>query len=112
MTKFYIEAWTPKQTWLDLSTEKRIAYMDQLGPAIQQLTELGAEIISWGMNDPSTHSRLGFDFFAIWKFPNEQIARTFEDIVTGSGWYGYFDQVNLQGSPEGPNDIIGKLINM
>jgi len=110
--KFYIEAWTPRQTWLEMSTEKRMEYMAQLGPAIQQLTDMGTEIISWGTNDPNTHNRLGFDFFAIWKFPNEEIARTFEDIVSGSGWYNYFDQVNLQGSPESPNDVIGKLINI
>jgi hypothetical protein len=110
--KFYIEAWKPKQIWLEMSKEQRIAYMAQLGPAIQQLTELGTEIISWGVNDLDTHNRLGFDFFAIWKFPEDEIARKFENIVADGGWYEYFDQVNIQGSPESPNDIIAKLISI
>ncbi|HTE01876.1 MAG TPA: DUF6616 family protein [Mucilaginibacter sp.] len=110
--KYYIEAWTPRQTWLDMSPEQRGAYMAQLGPAIQQLSEQGTEIISWGVNDDDTHNRLGFDFFAIWKFPNEELAKTFEGLVVDAGWYNYFEQVNIKGSPASPDDIIGKLIGM
>jgi hypothetical protein len=47
----YIELWKAKQAWMDLSTEERGNYMNALGPAIQQLLENGAQIVSWAAND-------------------------------------------------------------
>jgi hypothetical protein len=32
--------------------------------------------------------------------------------VVDAGWYNYFEQVNIKGSPASPDDIIGKLIGM
>ncbi len=110
--KFYIETWKPKQIWLDMSQEQRMEYMEKLGPAIQMLTAQGAEIIGWGKNDRDTHNRSVFDFFAIWKFPNDELAKTFENIVADGGWYDYFEQQNMQGSPTSPNDITAQLINI
>jgi hypothetical protein len=80
--KFYVEAWSAKQAWLDLSAEERGAYMGQV------------------------------DFFAVWKFPTDELAKSFEALVTGAGWYNYFTQVNLKGNAGGPEEIIGKMINM
>ena len=110
--KFYVEVWSAKQAWLDLSIEDRGAYMAQVGPAIQQLLEQGVEIITWGENDTDTVERLGHDFFAVWKFPTDELAKSFEALVTGAGWYNYFDQLNLKGDAASPQDIIGKLINI
>jgi hypothetical protein len=110
--KYYFEAWKARQTWLDMGQEARGAYMAQLGPAIQQLGEQGAEIITWGVNDAETFNRLDQEFFAIWKFPTEELANQFEELVNGAGWYNYFHQVNIKGSPATPTDIIGKLITM
>jgi hypothetical protein len=110
--KFYVEAWSAKQAWLDLSAEERGAYMGQVGPVIQQLMEQGVEIVSWSDNDTDTVERLGHDFFAVWKFPTDELAKSFEALVTGAGWYNYFTQVNLKGNAGGPEEIIGKMINM
>ncbi len=110
--KFYVEVWSAKQAWRDLSIEERGAYMGQVGPAVQQLMEQGVEIVTWSDNDVDTVERLGYDFFAVWKFPTDELAKSFEALVTGAGWYNYFDQVNLKGNPAGPADIIEKLINI
>lgn len=110
--KYYIEAWKATPVWIGLSKEERAAYMAQLGPAIQQLGEQGVEIVSWCVNDADTYNRLDQDFFAIWKFPTDELAKSFEAMVEGAGWYTYFAQVNMKGSPSGPQDIIGMLINM
>ena len=77
----YIELWKAKQAWINLSKEERGAYMTALGPAIQQLTEAGVQIISWGVNDASTFSKAGYDYFAVWSFPTEEGAKGFEKIV-------------------------------
>jgi len=110
--KYYIEGWNAKQAWLDLDQEQRGAYMAQLGPSIQQMAEQGVEIISWGLNDPDTDHRLPFDFFAIWKFPSDEMAKTFEGVVNGAGWYNYFEQQNIKGNPASPQDVIGHLIGL
>lgn len=110
--KYYIEAWSAKQAWLDLSVEERAAYMGQVGPAIQQFLDQGVEIITWSDNDGDTYERLEYDFFAVWKFPTDELAKSFEELVTAAGWYNYFGQVNLKGSPGNPTDIIGKMINL
>ena len=110
--KYFIEAWKAKQAWLDLTKEERGDYMAQLGPAIEQLTAAGTEIITWGINDSDTSHRLEHDFFAVWKFPTTDLTKTFEDTVEGAGWYNYFEQVNMKGSPASPNDIIGHIINL
>jgi hypothetical protein len=36
----------------------------------------------------------------------------FEKLVEGSGWYNYFEQVNLSGMATTPDEIIGQLITM
>ena len=110
--KMYLELWNATPAWKELSQEERGNYMGQLGPAIQQLMESGVEIISWGFNDADTFKRAGYDFFAVWKFPDEQTAQGFEKMVEGAGWYTYFEQVNVMGDASTPQDIIGKMIGM
>ena len=110
--KYYIEGWNARQAWLDLGAEERGAYMAQLAPAIQQLIEQGVEIISWGANDADTDKRMPFDFFAIWKFPSDEFAKTFETMVADAGWHNYFEQQNMKGNPASPQEIIGTLIGM
>jgi len=109
--KTYIEIWKAKDAWNGLSKEERFNYLGQLAPAMQQLTANGVEILAWGENDKSTHSRAAYDFFAVWKFPQEAAVRSFESMLSGTAWYNYFEQVNVCGSTVSPDDIIAKMIN-
>lgn len=108
----YIELWKAKQSWIDLPAEERASYMNAMGPAIQQLLQSGVQIVSWGTNDDNTFSRLDYDYFAVWTFPNEEVAGRFEKMVEGSGWYNYFDQVNVMGTAAMPQDVIGSIISL
>jgi hypothetical protein len=36
----------------------------------------------------------------------------FEAIVEGAGWYNFFDQVNVSGSPMTPEEVIGKMLEL
>lgn len=110
--KTYIELWKAKQAWLDLSMKERGEYMEQVGPAIQELLDKGIEIISWGTVDADTHNKIDYDFFGIWRVPSVALAREFEAIVDGAGWYNYFDQVNAMGNEETPQDVIPKIISL
>lgn len=108
----YIELWKAKQTWEGMTKGEREDYMNSLGPAIQNLTEKGVEIVSWGVNDDSTFSRGDYDFFAVWTFPDEGAAKDFEKVVEGTGWYNYFDQVNIMGKTQRAQDVIRHMIEM
>lgn len=108
----YIELWKATSAWKNLSTEERGNYMNQLGPAIQELILKGVQIISWGLNDSTTSNRTDYDFFGVWSFPDETMARDFEKMVEGAGWYTYFDQVNASGTAQSPQEVIAKLIQL
>jgi hypothetical protein len=110
--KCFIELWKEKESWRKLSQQDRGNYMNQLGPHIQNLMAGGVEIVCWGANDKSTANRADYDFFAVWKFPNQDMVEQFEKLVEGSGWYNYFEQVNLSGMATTPDEIIGQLITM
>ena len=108
----YVELWKAKQPWLDLSKEERTNYMVALEPAIGQLLENGAQIVSWGYNEPGTFCRADYDFFGVWTFPDREAALAFEKMVEGAGWYHYFDQVNAMGAAGGPQESIAMMIGL
>lgn len=108
----FIEAWKPTQAWLNLSKEERTNYVAAVGGAIQQLTDAGVEIVGWGMNDEDTDKHNGFDYFAVWKFPNKEMVKQFEETVSAAGWYNYFTQVNASGTLISPPAVLGHSINL
>jgi hypothetical protein len=108
----FAECWKARPEWLALTPEARGAYMTQLGAGIGELMKAGAEIISWSMNDPDTSHRSPFDYFAVWQFPDKEFVKGFERTVEQSGWYNYFDQVNLSGEVSYPSASITHMINL
>jgi hypothetical protein len=108
----FVECWKARPEWLALNTEARGAYMAELGKGMEELVKAGVEIVSWSMNEPDTSNRAPFDYFAVWKFPTGELAAGFEQIVQQSGWYSYFDQVNLKGVVAPPDASIGQMIGL
>jgi hypothetical protein len=108
----FIECWKARQEWLDLDKETRAAYMSELGKGIDSLIQAGVEIVSWSINQPDTSHKAPYDYFAVWKFPNQEMVKGFEQIVQQSGWYNYFDQVNLSGEVAPPGPSILKMIDL
>jgi len=108
----YIELWSAKDSWKQLSHKDRGEYLGQIGPAIQTLLEKGVEVVGWGENDLATSHRAVVDFYAIWKFPTIEMKKEFEALVMEANWYNYFHQENVSGALTTPDEIIGKLIAM
>jgi len=108
----FVECWKARPEWLALNMEARVAYMEELGKGMEQLLKAGVEIISWSMNDPDISNRSPFDYFAAWKFPDKDLAKGFEQIIQQSGWYTYFDQVNLGGELADAGSSIKHMINL
>jgi hypothetical protein len=108
----FVECWKARPEWLALNAEARGAYMAQLGQGVEALVKSGVEIISWSMNDPDTTQRSAYDYFAVWKFPTKEMVKGFELIVEQSGWYNYFDQVNLSGEIKDPFTCISNIVSL
>ncbi len=108
----FVECWKARPEWLALELETRSAYMQELGKGLEQLVNAGVEIVSWSLNDQDVSNRSPFDYFAVWKFPNRELAKGFEQIIQQSGWYTYFDQVNLGGELAEPAASIAHIINL
>nr|WP_314492046.1 DUF6616 family protein [uncultured Chryseobacterium sp.] len=107
--KYYIETFTPKQAWLELSKEERSDYMNRIALSSQPLVDQGGEVVVMSENDSDTTQRLNHQFFVIWKFPSDELTKAFETLGINEGWYEYFDQFNIKG---GETDINEKLINL
>ena len=105
----YVELWKPKQAWLEMPPQDRTNYLDQLGPAIQKLLDMGIEMLSWSINDADTPYPVNYPYFAIWKMPNKDAVLQFEQVVDEAGWHNYFEQVNARGMIGTPQDVLAKL---
>jgi hypothetical protein len=108
--KIFIELWKAKDTWKQLPVSERQAYVAQIGPVMEDLMKKGVVIEAWGINEDETPFAADFDFFAVTKLPNQELLDQFETIVEGAGWYNYFDQINVSGSPMTPEEVIGKML--
>lgn len=109
---YFIELWNVKPEWKSLSVSERSAYMEQVGSAIQGLLDQGVKVLTWSENDETADKRSGYEYFAIWSFPNQEIADGFQKLVEGAGWYNYFEQVNLMGKEATVSDITNTLIHI
>ncbi len=110
--KTFIELWSARQSWLDLPQKERVEYMAQLSPGLKMFAEAGVEFGAWGKNDATQDHRGNYTFFAIWKFPNEELILQLENILAEAKWYDYFDQQNISGSSQTPQEVIGMMIEM
>jgi hypothetical protein len=52
------------------------------------------------MNSPDTDRRAPHDFFCVYRVPNVEFQREFERQIAASGWYDYFEQVNVSGDAQ------------
>ncbi len=109
---YTVEIWTPKQAWLDLSGEEREAFFGSIMPTMQKHDEMGITTRAIVRNDADTDRRAPYQYFSIVEAPDEAAAKTLEADVRATGWYEYFDQVNLRGPARGPEEIIGEHIAM
>ena len=110
--KVFIEFWKAKDAWHQLSKGERAAYLGQIAPAMEDLISKGAIFDAWGLNDDTSPYRAAYDFYAVTKLPTQDLLDNFQTIVEGSGWYNYFEQINLSGDNIGAEAVIGKMIEL
>ena len=98
MTQSLAELYTPKLAWLALDHQRRVAFFEDIGAGMAQLSALGVEAIAFGQTDATKIHAASQQFFAIWRFPDEAALNALLDGITASGWHDYFYTVNAAGA--------------
>lgn len=60
----------------------------------------GIDVIAYGKNSHETDRRAPYDFFWVYRVQSAEFQREAERRIAASGWYDYFEQVNVSGSAE------------
>ncbi|MEU3980406.1 haloalkane dehalogenase [Streptomyces sp. NPDC026672] len=108
MHQVFVELYNYRPQWRELDDERRRAFVFGLSNALADLQRQGVEIIGYGANDPDTDRRAPYDFFSVYRVPDAATRRGFEAGIAASGWYDYFEQVNIGGAALSP---LGALLN-
>ena len=100
MQQVFIELYNYRPAWAERPENQRTDFAKTIVEAVKGLTSVGVEIIAYGMNSPATDRRAPYDFFCVYRVPNAEFQREFERQVAASGWYDYFEQVNVSGDAQ------------
>ena len=107
MQQIFIELYNYRPAWANCSESKRTDFAKKVVEAVKGLKSAGVDVVGYGMNAPQTDHRAPYDFFCVYRVPNVEVQRQFEQQVAASGWYEYFEQVNVSGDA---NDFEAVLL--
>lgn len=102
MHQLFVELYNYKPTWRELPAAERQAFVMTLAENMPVIEQMGVEILGYGVNDPATPMRAPYDFFSMYRVPNAEVLQGFQAAIAESGWYDYFDQVNVAGAALSP----------
>ncbi|XUL93934.1 DUF6616 family protein [Streptomyces galilaeus] len=103
MHQVFVELYNYRPEWSALDEEQRSGVVFGVMNALTDLQKQGVEIIGYGSNDPGTDRRAPYDFFCVYRVPDVAAQRQFEAGIAASGWYDYFNQVNISGAALTPS---------
>ena len=110
--KLFIEACKAKDAWLALDESARLAFLSPVSDLMTHLERHGVEIVAWGQNDQRTPIRAPYDFFAVFKFPDDYAIDDYEHAFRSAGWYDYFEQVNFSGDVQSYASVTKALVRL
>ena len=94
MQQIFIELYNYRPAWAKCPESERTDFAKKVVEAVKALKSAGVEVIAYGMNSPDTDRRAPYDFFCVYR------VREFERQIAASGWYDYFEQVNVSGDAQ------------
>jgi haloalkane dehalogenase len=106
MHQIFVELYNYNDVWLRETPENRRAFVIEVSKAINSLADHGIEVLAYSFNDQDTDRRAPYDFFCVYRVPNAETQKIFEQQIAASGWYPYFDQVNLRGAAMSPTAVL------
>jgi hypothetical protein len=109
-SRIFIELYRYKPAWTALEESQRADYIAKVIANVGQLAGIGIRVIGYGRNDRSTSQRAAYDFFCVYLIPNADTQRAFESQIAKSGWYDFFDQVNVSGNATPFADLLSSHV--
>ena len=107
MQQIFVELYNYAPAWAKCSENERADYIKKIIEAVSGMKAAGVDVIAYGKNARETDRRAPYDFFCVYRVPNVEVQREFEQQVAASGWYEYFEQVNVSGDA---NDFEAVLL--
>ena len=106
MNQLFVEMYNYKDRWRETAPAERQRFVEGVMGAIGALPEREVEVIGYATNDPGTDRRAPYDFFCVYRAVNLDAQREFARQIAQSGWYDFFDQVNLSGAALSPLGLL------
>jgi Family of unknown function (DUF6616) len=100
MQQIFIELYNYRPAWGKCPESERTDFAKKIVEAVKGLKSAGVDVVAYGMNSPETDRRAPYDFFCVYRVPNVEFQREFERQIAASGWYDYFEQVNVSGGAQ------------
>lgn len=93
----YIELWKPRPNWSNLSCEAREEFLAQVQPAVQNMKDIGVELIGFAVCDEEAPDDAHYRYLAVWKMPNLGHVHMLEKAIRAEGWGNFFEISNARG---------------
>jgi haloalkane dehalogenase len=106
MSHVFIELYGYKRPWRNLPVDERKTFVTNISAALASISVAGIEVVGWGFNELDIDHRAEYDFFCIYKASSNEPLAQFRANIEASGWYGYFDQVNVSGALVSPETVL------
>jgi hypothetical protein len=106
----YAELWRFRPAWVELPFDQKQKWMNELLNGIGQQLRSGVELVGFARNEEETPHTSGYDFLAVWKMPDRETAKRFEDLVESSGLHTYYEQINTRGKILSMDEVINALL--
>lgn len=110
--QIFIELYNYGPAWAKCSKDERADFVKKIIDAVNGMKAAGIDVIAYGKNSHETDRRAPYDFFCVYRVPSVEFQREAERRIAASGWYDYFEQVNVSGSAENFADVLLDNVKM
>ena len=104
-----VELWKARPGWFRRSPDERAAYLETVMPHLRQLLADGAELVSIGAAERRGDGVPHYDYWAIWRFHDQDHLLDFTHVMETVGWHEFFERVNAGVEGRALEDILPTL---
>ncbi|NKB35758.1 MAG: hypothetical protein GKR93_01125 [Gammaproteobacteria bacterium] len=109
--------WEPSDKWVALSEDERKQYLHSLDEAVNEARRHGVMTLGWSKIDRSLPKAPAEGYVGIFAMTNAEQIHELDKNIQASGWYDYFDSVNVSINPEGgtnanPSEEYARILEM
>lgn len=109
--------WEPNEHWQALSEQEQKDYLLSLDVAVNEARSHGVMTLGWSEVDRNLARAPAQGYVGVFAMSNAADIHELHKNIEKSGWYDYFDSVNLSISPQGgtnplPSQEYARILKM